>query len=77
MFISSSGNWITLTTSLETNKNMVEEMIKKILGSYSTPNLNELKEKINELIEYINVREKKEENRITQHQNNTGWYEVL
>ena len=29
------------------------------------------------LLEYINVREKKEENRITQHQNNTGWYEVL
>ena len=52
-------------------------MIKKIIGSYSTPNLNELKDKINELIEYINVREKKEENRITQHQNNTGWYEVL
>jgi len=52
-------------------------MIKKIIGSYSTPNLNELKDKINELIEYINVREKKKEERITQHQDNTGWFEIL
>jgi len=55
-------------------------MIKKIIGSYSTPNLNELKEKINELIEYINDAEKKKEEHITLYQgniNNTGWYEIL
>jgi len=55
-------------------------VIKKILGSYSTPNLNELKEKINELIDYINDAEKKKEEYITRYgtyTNNTGWYEVL